>query len=626
MRPGLRPSNFAVPLLVVLAALSLLALLGLLSDRHERELVRVRTELTCEHVALRLESYLAVGLRATELIRHEWLLGEIPTQQALQAHAKWLQDHFANLAALGWISPDGTGDWFVTPVRGRPVRQHDVARHPASIEAMDLARRSDRLVVTAPFALTDGDRAVAAYRSVSDGDQSEGFVVSIFLLDSLVQESVIPELHESFSITIRDGAHVVHERLAGGEQALAVRRGVTVGDREWTVELAPGRSVIAASYTPAEEIAIGLSAFLALGVGMLLWRSRTRELELRRGRERLTAVAEHFPGVVYSYEVSPEGQRRLLYVGPGFSELLGPINASRVEADINNLFSLVHPDDTETLARQVQHGQHQGRIVDHEVRLRTDMGTYRWVRTLSRPLSRPDGWSTWHIVLIDIEERKHAVERQKRMMNELDHRVKNNLAAVLALADQTLSTSSSLEEFRQAFHGRIYALARTHEALARRQWDGVAISEVVRLVVEPFGGSISDRILIGGDEIVLPARSASALGLVTHELATNAAKHGALSSPEGSVRIDWCRSDEDQLRFSWTEKDGPRIDMPGSAGFGMGLIRGLVEGDMSGRLEIDFKPHGLLCAITAPIDGGSTRAVIDEEAVWLAAAGAASRS
>jgi two-component sensor histidine kinase len=200
-------------------------------------------------------------------------------------------------------------------------------------------------------------------------------------------------------------------------------------------------------------------------------------------------------------------------------------------------------------------------------------------------------------------EKHHETEAALRFaMRELDHRVKNTLATVQSIAEQTVRSTTSRTEFSDAFFGRIQALARIHGALAARRWEGVMLAELVELVVGPYRqypGSIS---VDCGDSFVWP-ELVRVLGMMLHELATNAVKYGALSSRQGRVVIS-SRSDHgdgSRLLICWAEHDGPPIGPRGRPGFGMRLIKEALAYEIAGSVTtLRFLDHGLRCDIAIP--------------------------
>lgn len=201
-----------------------------------------------------------------------------------------------------------------------------------------------------------------------------------------------------------------------------------------------------------------------------------------------------------------------------------------------------------------------------------------------------------HLASIAMDRHRHA-EHQRIMMQELDHRVKNNLAAVSALCEMTLASAESLDGFADAFDGRMRALARTHEVLSAGRWTGVDVAEALRVVVAPLAG---DRLSSSGRPVRIPARAANPLGLALHELVTNAVKYGALSGA-GGVSVTWsvegCR-----LLVDWVESGGP-APAEAAEGFGLRLIRGLIEHEIGGWFEHRLAPGGFTCRIDLPLDG-----------------------
>jgi two-component sensor histidine kinase len=202
-------------------------------------------------------------------------------------------------------------------------------------------------------------------------------------------------------------------------------------------------------------------------------------------------------------------------------------------------------------------------------------------------------------------ERRRVEERRRLMIQELDHRVKNNLAAVLSVAEQTAAGSASLREFLTAFSGRIRSMAIAHEMLAQSKWEGASIHELIRRVMEPFIRSMADRFRLGGPEVMLPARMAQPVCMIVHELAINATKYGSLSTPEGRVSLRWEVSRADgggqRLKLHWEEGGGPQVAPPTDRGFGIDLIERTCAYELKGRATFSFQPRGLRCEIDLPL-------------------------
>jgi two-component sensor histidine kinase len=201
-------------------------------------------------------------------------------------------------------------------------------------------------------------------------------------------------------------------------------------------------------------------------------------------------------------------------------------------------------------------------------------------------------------------KRREAEESRRLMLDELDHRVKNTLASVVAMCEQTLGSVKSMEEFRAAFIGRVHAMARAHEALASRRWDGVSIRELVETTMAPFATSGRSSFRLDGDEAVLPAAAAVPVAATLHELATNAAKHGALSESGGGISVEWSRPADGGMDIRWTERSpkrtGARSAPVHSGGFGTTLIRGLVAHELKGSTDLEIDDEGVRCRIHVP--------------------------
>jgi two-component sensor histidine kinase len=202
----------------------------------------------------------------------------------------------------------------------------------------------------------------------------------------------------------------------------------------------------------------------------------------------------------------------------------------------------------------------------------------------------------------EIHEHQRTEDRLRFAMRELDHRVKNTLATVQAVADQTLSSSTDMHEFADAFTGRLQAMARIHSALAQRRWEGLTLTDLVELVVGPYRHH-AESVLIACDGSFVGSELVRVLGMALHELATNAAKYGALSTAGGHVSIT-SRVDDGVapcLHIAWDEHGGPAVLAPTRRGFGMRLIEEALVYEADGRVALRFPGHGLRCEIEIPV-------------------------
>jgi two-component system CheB/CheR fusion protein len=241
---------------------------------------------------------------------------------------------------------------------------------------------------------------------------------------------------------------------------------------------------------------------------------------------------------------------------------------------------------------ELSHEAKDGRVLTLEARLQLEsFGDERLVLESTR----------------DITDRKRWEERQQMLLRELSHRVKNTLAVVQAIARQSQRTSATPQEFVQRFEGRIDALASAHNLLMQSEWAGADLEGLARQQLGAYATESGSRVRIEGPAILLPPDLATPLGLVLHELATNAAKFGALSAPAGTIDLSWNVTPSDRssaLKLVWREAGGPPMKPPGKAGLGSSLIDGAIP---EASVERVFNHDGLICTITIPLASGSSR-------------------
>ncbi|RYF93270.1 MAG: sensor histidine kinase [Caulobacteraceae bacterium] len=193
------------------------------------------------------------------------------------------------------------------------------------------------------------------------------------------------------------------------------------------------------------------------------------------------------------------------------------------------------------------------------------------------------------------EEQTAAAARQEVMINELNHRVKNTLAMIQSLARQSFSTSSpaALETFTE----RLVALSRAHDLLTERTWLNADLCEIVERTLGPYG----EQARFSGPPLSLTPNSAVTVSMILHELATNAAKYGALLTPDGVVEVMWTLDGGHSLTLIWRERGGPEVQPPERDGFGSRLITASVQHEFGGQVQMEHLPQGLVCTIVIPL-------------------------
>jgi PAS domain S-box-containing protein len=242
------------------------------------------------------------------------------------------------------------------------------------------------------------------------------------------------------------------------------------------------------------------------------------------------------------------------------------------------------------------------RVIDKEGRL-------RWLRCEGVPrLDDAGRFLGYTGCNVDVTEGKLGEQRRDLLIHELNHRVKNTLATVQSIATQTLRSASDPQEAREAIENRLIALSRAHDVLTQESWEAVGLREVVERALDPFRGQSVERVAIRGTPSRLTPRMALALSMALHELATNAVKYGALSNEAGEVLVTWLldhTTEPESLLLRWEERGGPPVEAPKRRGFGTRLIERSLASDLEGEVKMTFNPQGLVCTISAPMEGAS---------------------
>ena len=201
----------------------------------------------------------------------------------------------------------------------------------------------------------------------------------------------------------------------------------------------------------------------------------------------------------------------------------------------------------------------------------------------------------------DVTETVRSTERQKLMIDELNHRVKNTLATVQSIAMQTARSHGDPQSFAESFQARLLALSHTHDLLTRSHWQGADLGDILEHETVAHG---AHRVSVTGPRVALQPASALSWGMIFHELATNAAKYGALSAPDGRVLVDWAVADQTRprLELTWREVDGPPVVEPTRRGFGSRLIERSVHHDLAGTVKLDYADDGFKATFSIPLD------------------------
>ncbi len=234
--------------------------------------------------------------------------------------------------------------------------------------------------------------------------------------------------------------------------------------------------------------------------------------------------------------------------------------------------------------------------------MRSD-GTVRWITAHSLATHDSLGNAVEMIgVNFDITEQKQAAARQSFLLSELNHRVKNTLATVQAIVAQTLRGADSLDKAAETIRARLAALSNTHDLLTATEWHGANLRNIIAAELGPYG---EQAMQVSGPTVNLNPKAAVALGIVFHELATNAAKYGALSASDGRVEVSWTvsRGRPPMLEVDWLESGGPPVHPPQRQGLGTRLMEASVTGELAGKAKFDYAASGLSCRLSIPLEG-----------------------
>ena len=320
---------------------------------------------------------------------------------------------------------------------------------------------------------------------------------------------------------------------------------------------------------------------------------------LRRSEELLRTAAEAAQFGVHEYDVVHDRTLR----SPQFLKILGA-DATDAEATFASGLDFVHDDDrapTRQRKQQILDGSESQYQLEYRIRRRD--GAVRWVMDRGQVIRDAAGKALRVVgVVLDITDIKEAEQRQHLLFDELNHRVKNTLSIVQALAQQTLRTRPDPADFTRVFADRLGSLARAHSLLTHDSWRGAPLGEIVRTALAAFIDE-GRPIRIAGDPVAIPAGTTVTLSLMLHELATNAAKYGALSVAEGRLAIEWTAVDSassSMVDFRWQEEGGPAVLPPKAPGFGSRLLAGSAQ-QLGGTYEVDYAATGFRARLTFPV-------------------------
>jgi two-component system CheB/CheR fusion protein len=384
-----------------------------------------------------------------------------------------------------------------------------------------------------------------------------------------------------------DGTPLPHDRCP---MAVAVKEGrsFSANGQEAVAERPDGTRVPFMAWPSVVRDSTG-AVVGAVNMFVDISERKRAETALRENEERFRALVEASAQIVWSADadgvVIDDSPSWRAFTGQTFDEWKG-----------QGWATVLHPDDRDRVVDMWRRAVALGTPIDSEYRVRHVSGEYRWTSVRAVPLWDDDGRVRgWVGMNCDITERKQTEEQIVILAREAEHRAKNVLSTVQATIELTRADTS--DDFKRAIKGRIQALANAHGLFVQSSWTGAKLRDLVAQELSPYCQKGETRARIVGANVMLDPNTAQTIAMCVHELATNAAKYGALSLPEGHVRIEWSRAADGRLVLRWTETNGPPVVPPTRHGFGMRVIDGMIRSHLNGEMRFDWRPEGLTCEI-----------------------------
>jgi PAS domain S-box-containing protein len=325
---------------------------------------------------------------------------------------------------------------------------------------------------------------------------------------------------------------------------------------------------------------------------------RQRMEQMLRERDEILTLAERSAGIgVWDIDLPTSMARGTAQ----FFRIMG-LEPTASAVPLETLRAIRHSEDRARVVEGFRQAVMSGRdTYEMEYRILRPDGQVRWIFGRGRVVRDSAGTPVRYSGIdIDITERKRAEERLKLLAAEVDHRAKNMLAVVQAML--RLTRAETVPAFIEAFEGRLQALSGAHMLLSESKWEGAELGRLAAQELAPYRSSDGARVAIDGPPVLLEPAAAQAVAMALHELATNAAKYGALSAPEGRVELTWSLG-ATELALRWSERGGPPVRAPTRRGLGTTVIERSIRDQLGGEARLDWRAEGLACEMTIPIDG-----------------------
>jgi len=330
----------------------------------------------------------------------------------------------------------------------------------------------------------------------------------------------------------------------------------------------------------------------------------TRIRSLEREQQRLTA---ELGTTLQRYETALRGSNVTVFThdhGLRYTSISNPLFGREIKDIVGQTDDdIISPDNRPAILALKRAALETGQPKDGEVRV-ADGANIRWYDLHIEPLRDIAGAIVGlTCAAVDITERKEGEAHLRLLMRELTHRSKNLLAVIQAMARQAARHAGSIDGFLDQFSARLQALARSHDLLVQEEWHGVALAELVRSQIAPYIDRSNSQMRMEGPPVMLRPEAAQSLGLALHELAINAVKYGALSTPAGRIAITWTwrpHGERPEVELQWAETGGPPVQAPVQRGFGSLVVERNLARALDAAVDLSFPPEGVRCRIGIP--------------------------
>lgn len=371
----------------------------------------------------------------------------------------------------------------------------------------------------------------------------------------------------------------------------------------WTADVEAGSTALAQVMSDAARTSRSRSATAAV-LGRINRRLDAYRSRAAESRHSQLALSERYLATILSQSpdafVAVDLDGAVIASNEAAVALLG----QRIGTQGTYLADLLDEEQGRTVREAISRAAAGEALLGIEVQIGRDEEVPRFAEFSFGPVHDQSGAiATVSITARDISERKEAEQRQLLLVGELNHRVKNTLAVVKALAQQSFKEGRPLAEEKAAFDARLSTLAAAHDLLTSKTWKSASLSEIVESSLAACGAD-DQRVNAQGPEIMLPPKSAVSLAIALHELCTNAIKYGSLSVPAGRVTVEWAltsRGNEEHMQIKWTEYAGPRVETPQRRGFGLRMLEQALASELQGEVSVEFREEGIVCRLDAPL-------------------------